>query len=138
LEKATRKLQLRINLVDDLSDADLLITSKGYYQRKPPLITTAEAAKIPIYALKSNAVSQIEQGLAEIFRGEERTRAMTLALKEAEEAVRKVKGEGHAVELSPQNAFIRRLQHQLADKYGLYSQSSGREPRRRVSIFKGG
>ena len=63
---------------------------------------------------------------------------MTLALREAEEAISKVKGEGHTAELSPQNAFIRRLQHQLAEKYGLYSESSGREPRRRVSIFKGG
>ena len=138
LERATKKLQLRITLVDDLRDADLLITSKGYYQKRPPLITTAEAAGIPIYALKSNAVSQIEQGLAEIFRGEERARAMTLALREAEEAISKVKGEGHSVELSPQNAFIRRLQHQLAEKYGLYSESNGSEPRRRVRIFKGG
>ncbi len=136
LERATKKLQLRINLVDDLRDADLLITSKGYYQKKPPLVTTAEAAGIPIYALKSNAVSQIEQGLTEIFRGEERARTMTLALREVEEAVKKVKGEGHTVELSPQNAFIRRLQHQLAEKYGLYSESSGSEPKRRVSIFK--
>ena len=136
LEKATKKLLLPIILVDNLSNADLMITSKSYYQKKPPLIIAAEAAGIPIYALKSNTAPQIEQGLAEIFRGEERATSMALALKEAEEAIKKVKGEGHAVELSPQNSFIRRLQHQLAGKYSLQSQSTGTEPKRRVRIFK--
>jgi predicted RNA-binding protein Jag len=42
------------------------------------------------------------------------------------------------VELSPQNAYIRRLQHQLAQKYSLLSRSRGREPLRRVRIYREG
>jgi hypothetical protein len=39
-----------------------------------------------------------------------------------------------AAELSPQNAYIRRLQHQLAERANLVSRSGGREPDRRVRI----
>jgi hypothetical protein len=124
-----------MRLVHDLSQADLLLTSKSYYKKKPQLIETAETAGIPIYVLRSNAATQIEQGLAQIFSVEGGD-PIAKALKEAEEAIERVKSEGEAAELSPQNSFIRRLQHQLAGKADLLSQSSGKEPQRRVRIFK--
>ena len=40
------------------------------------------------------------------------------------------------MELTPQNAYIRRLQHQLAQRYNVSSRSMGREPHRRVRIFR--
>ena len=43
-----------------------------------------------------------------------------------------------AVELTPQNAYIRRLQHQMAQRYNLTSRSRGREPYRRVRIYRDG
>jgi S-adenosylhomocysteine hydrolase len=125
---------LSLSLVDDLTQADLLLTSKGYYRKKPQTIAAAEAAGIPVYALKGNAAAQIEQGLAGIF-SEGRAYSITIALKEAEMAIEKVKSEGREVELSPQNSFIRRLQHQLVEKADLQSQSTGKEPQRRVRIF---
>ncbi|MFA6549205.1 MAG: R3H domain-containing nucleic acid-binding protein, partial [Candidatus Margulisiibacteriota bacterium] len=38
-------------------------------------------------------------------------------------------------ELSPQNAYVRRLQHQAVEDAGLYSESVGDEPRRRLRIY---
>ena len=40
------------------------------------------------------------------------------------------------VELNPQNSYVRKLQHQLAEKEHLYSFSSGREPNRKVKVFR--
>jgi predicted RNA-binding protein Jag len=40
------------------------------------------------------------------------------------------------VDLTPQNSYIRRLQHQLAERFQLGSRSAGREPYRHVRIFK--
>jgi len=40
-----------------------------------------------------------------------------------------------AVELSPQSAYIRRLQHQMAERANLVSRSRGREPYRRVRLY---
>jgi predicted RNA-binding protein Jag len=42
------------------------------------------------------------------------------------------------VELTPQNSYIRRLQHQMAQRYNLASRSRGREPYRHVSISRDG
>ena len=45
-----------------------------------------------------------------------------------------MKGERSA-DLSPQNAYIRRLQHLLAQRYNLTSRSLGQEPHRQVRIL---
>ena len=58
------------------------------------------------------------------------------ALEETEEAVMQVIEGGPSVELTPQSSYIRRLQHQLAERYNLGSASMGREPQRRVVIFQ--
>ena len=134
LEQAVKGTGLPAKLVDDLGEANLLMTLKSYYRRKPQLIRDAEAAGIPIYVLKNNKVSQMERSLANIF-DVETTDPLGLALKEAEEAIVQVIGGKKAVELSPQNSYLRMLQHQLAERYNLSSQSTGREPRRRVRIF---
>jgi predicted RNA-binding protein Jag len=42
---------------------------------------------------------------------------------------------GTAVELAPQNAYIRRLQHQLVEQSELVARSTGKEPRRRLRIY---
>ncbi|NQT05085.1 MAG: hypothetical protein HQ577_03650, partial [Dehalococcoidia bacterium] len=41
------------------------------------------------------------------------------------------------VELSPQSAYIRRLQHLIAERNEMSSSSAGRDPNRRVRIYKG-
>jgi len=56
---------------------------------------------------------------------------------EAEEAVTQVQGGQEEVELSPQSAYIRRLQHLIAERNKLPSQSTGKDPNRRVRIYKG-
>ncbi len=56
-------------------------------------------------------------------------------MQEAEEAIKQVKEAGGVVELSPQTSYIRRLQHQLAERVNLGSESKGKEPRRRVRIY---
>ena len=57
-------------------------------------------------------------------------------LSEAKEAVTQVKKGEEAVELSPQSAYIRRLQHLIAQRSNLASHSLGKDPERRVRIYK--
>jgi predicted RNA-binding protein Jag len=61
---------------------------------------------------------------------------LKLALGEAEEAVNQVKNGRGVIELSPQNAYIRRLQHLIAERNDLLSKSLGKDPQRRVTIYK--
>jgi len=137
LEQVVKSMGVPAKVVTNIAGANLLMTSKSYYRRKPQPIRDAEASGIPIYVLKTNKISQIERCLASVYDIEASDNPVTFAIKEAEEAVAQVKEGKNAVALSPQNAYLRMLQHQLAERYSLSSHSIGREPRRRVRIFKG-
>jgi hypothetical protein len=59
------------------------------------------------------------------------------ALLDTEDAIHQVLNKGlTTAELPPANAYIRRLQHQMATRYNLASRSRGKEPNRRVKIFR--
>jgi predicted RNA-binding protein Jag len=57
------------------------------------------------------------------------------ALRETAEAIGLVQAAGRPVELAPQNAYVRRLQHQMAERNALMSRSRGSEPNRRVELI---
>ena len=57
------------------------------------------------------------------------------ALVEAEAAAEHVRESGEPVELAPRNAYVRRLQHQVAERSGLRSESVGIDPHRRLRIL---
>jgi hypothetical protein len=91
-----------------------------------------------MHILKSNTVSQIQAFLRSVFEVEEDGADegdQEIALREVEEAISEVLSAAQPVELSPQNSYVRRLQHQLVQRYGLASESRGEEPFRRVVIF---
>jgi len=123
-------------IVDHLGDADALITLRSYYRRKPQLLRDAEERGVPVYVIKSNTVLQMEQCIVSM-RGERGQDPVLTALQEAEEAIGDVMKGRRPAELSPQNAYIRRLQHMLAQRYNLSSRSLGQEPQRRVRILPG-
>jgi len=135
LEQMAKERQLSLDIVNDLNDANLFITSRSYYRRKPQKVRDAETASLPIYVLKSNTPPQIRQLLNDIYP-RDNADPLKLALGEANEAVTQVKNGQGAVELSPQSAYIRRLQHLIAERNNLASHSLGEDPNRRVRIYK--
>ncbi|MCA9903155.1 MAG: AAA family ATPase, partial [Anaerolineae bacterium] len=59
------------------------------------------------------------------------------AMREARAAIMRVQGGNtQFVDLTPQDAHIRRIQHQMARKARLESESYGEEPERRVRISR--
>ena len=139
LEQVAKEMQLSLDIVSNPNYTNLFITTKSYYRRRPQKIRDAEAANLPIYVLKSNTPPQIRHLLNTIYPTEstDKVGSLKLALSEAEEAVSQVKSGQEAVELSPQSAYIRRLQHLIAERNNLSSQSTGKDPDRRVRIYKG-
>jgi stage III sporulation protein SpoIIIAA len=137
LEQAIRHLEAPAMVVLDVDQADVVMTVKNYYRRRPQPLRDAEAEGVPIYVLRSNTGSQIEEGVAKVAHAS--GPGTTDALQEVEDAVNDVLTGGQGtVELAPQNAYIRRLQHQVAERYNLGSRSTGREPFRRVMIYQPG
>ena len=129
----------RWELVTDIKRSDLLLTTKNYYRRSTQALREAEQEGKPVYVLRKNTLPQIEQFVRAITR-KQRTEHLNepvpMAIREAEEAAERIsRGEGH-VELKPQGAYVRHLQHQIAETFGLASSSTGREPNRHVVIFR--
>jgi stage III sporulation protein SpoIIIAA len=138
LEQVASDMQLHLHIVPGIEDASLMVTSKKYYRQKPQRIKDAENRNLPIYVLRGNTPMQVRQLLSSVYPVEvtERDNSFKSALDEAKEAVEAVKNGQESIELSPQSAYIRRLQHLVAERNGLFSQSTGKDPNRRVRIFR--
>jgi len=136
LEQAIRETGARAAIAEELGDADTVMTLRTYFRRKPQALRDAEGRGIPIYVLKTNTVMQMEQSLLSMASHTSANPVdVNEAMQETEDAITGVlNGENQAVELTPQNAYIRKLQHQMAQRYNLTSRSEGREPFRRVLI----
>jgi stage III sporulation protein SpoIIIAA len=133
LEQAVRELGVPVSVARDLDEADAVVTLRNYYKRKPAALRDAESNGVPIYVLKTNTMLQMENMLASLFDLE--ADPQEAALRETAEAIGLVQASGRPVELAPQNAYIRRLQHQMAERNALMSRSRGSEPNRRVELI---
>jgi stage III sporulation protein SpoIIIAA len=136
LLQAMRDTGSGASVADRLEDADLVLTDRSYYRRKPLALREAEARGIPIFVLRQNTLVQMQQALLS-QQGTGQQDPLLDAMTEAEEAIHTVMQQDRPVELLPQRAYIRRLQHELAQRFNLSSQSRGREPQRRVRIMPG-
>lgn len=134
LEQVAQEKGLDIDITSDLRQSNLLITTKNYFRRKPQKLRDAEMQGIPIYAIRGNSLQQLRHCLDTIYTGP-RDEVMDTAMDEAIKAIEDIRSGKKEVELSPQNAFIRRLQHMLAERHDVTSRSSGKEPGRRVKII---
>jgi stage III sporulation protein SpoIIIAA len=91
LEQIARERQKDLRIATDLKQADLFLTTRSYYRRKPQKIRDAETLGIPIYALRSNDASQVRQCLDSVYL------------------------------VDTQSAYVHHLQHLLAERHGLNS-----------------
>ncbi len=171
LEQTIESLNVPVTVVRDQRDADIVMTLKNHYRRKPQPLREAEIHGTPVYVLRANTAVQVENVLRGLFpsagaaqesgsgrtvigpRVEERRQVvtpsapdamsqqenpLTRAMVEAEDAITRVIDGASPVELMPQGSHVRRLQHELAERYNVASRSRGREPNRRVEIFRAG
>jgi hypothetical protein len=124
-----------VRVLGNLDGADLVLTLKNYYRRRPDILRDAESGGVPIHILRSNSVAQIKEVLNRVYGGERPDPGVQRALDEVLDAIRRVKTTLQAQEISPQNAYVRRLQHQLVAENDLVARSTGKEPQRRLRIL---
>ena len=137
LRQVIRETGANASIVDKIDDADALVTLRSIFRRRPVPVREAEERGLPIYVLKHNTAAQMEQSLRALAQGQSSSDPVRAALAEAEKAIGKLSaGQTQSVELTAQNAYIRRLQHEMAQRYELFSASAGREPHRRVRLSR--
>lgn len=139
LSQAARRLSVPVVIATEPGSADVLVTLRSYYRKRQRTITEAEQRNVPIYVLRSNTVNQIQQFLGDLFNlyvDEMGDAGYDALMQETRSAIDAVRNGERWVELSPAASAVRRLQHQMAREANLVSHSYGKEPNRRVRIFR--
>ena len=141
LNEAAERLGVPVTAVNNLEEANILMTLRPYYRERQKVIVEAEERGIPIYVLRSNTTAQIEYTLANMLKIEVQEQAMNW--EDAEDdtisAIRSVlSGEVNWIDLPPANRSIRRIQQEMIEQANLVCQPFGKEPRRRLRIYRNG
>ncbi len=141
LMQGARRIGVPAVVVRTIDEADALITLRSYYRDHQATIVEAEQRGMPIYVLRANTVTQIEQFLTDLFnltspetglphgQGDE-------VRDETRNAISAVMNGERYVDMPPASPIVRRIQHEMARDAELVSHSYGKEPRRYVRIFR--
>ncbi len=135
LEQIVRGQQLPVTITLEPRNAEVVLTLKSYYRRKPQALRDAETAGVPIYVLRNASMGQLQEGVTRVVQMLDTSPVSPEALQETQQGISEVLETSRPVELTPQASYIRRLQHQLAEENGIASRSFGKEPNRRVKLF---
>ncbi|MBM3137576.1 MAG: AAA family ATPase, partial [Chloroflexi bacterium] len=139
LEQSAGRLGVPAKMVRDLNQADVMVTLKAYYRKRQRPIMEAEERGVPIYVLRSNTINQIDQALVDLFNlsaAPNRKVDLNEVGEQVQSAINSVLSGQRWVDLPPAPARVRRLQHELVREAELISHSYGKEPNRRVRIFR--
>jgi stage III sporulation protein SpoIIIAA len=149
LESAEVEAKLSVEIVNELRRADLLLTTKTYYRRRSRIVQIAESNGTPVYVLRKNTMHCVQEFLRTVAKEqgiesglldrpvtlENSNASLEWAMLEAEGAANRVLSGEPSVLLTPQRAYVRRLQHLLAERFSLASTSRGRDPERAVQLY---
>jgi stage III sporulation protein SpoIIIAA len=148
VEEATRRHRWPVRVVDDLADADVILSMRQGLGRQPSLRRQARELKVPILVIKADTLPQVERAVDRLVsrRGRSSEPVPTLlpqaqddelaALEECRLAVEKVvMPEGRPVELLPRTERVRRMQEELVERYRLRSDVFGSADHCRLRVF---
>ena len=136
VERVVRDLDINARVIAKPERAQLIIALRsrvndGRLQR------VVHSTAAPLYTVKKNSTAQIRHLLRNLFNvmpGVDENEA-EMAVRETEEGIRRAVQEGVAVELMPRPAALRRLQHRVASRHHMITESIGNEPRRHLVIY---
>jgi len=135
IERVIRDLRLDAKTVARPEQAHMVIALRGRADDLR-LRRLLGATGLPLQLVKKNSTAQIRHLLMNVFNvihGVEDDDVVA-ARREAEAAVERVMEEGVVVELAPQPATLRKLQHRIIMGHRLVAESVGSEPLRHLVI----
>ena len=141
LEQAAKRLSVPAVIVRSPEEADLIMTLRTYYRSRQQILIDAEDRGTPLYFLRSNTINQMEKTLMEIYNLNNNNNMTQndewqYASQATEDGIRAVMNGQRWADLPPASSAIRHLQHEMARQAQLVSHSYGKDPNRRVRIFR--
>ncbi|WP_413442160.1 AAA family ATPase [Synechococcus sp. MIT S1220] len=147
VEQAIRRRRWPVRVVDDIGDADVVLSVRQGLGRQPLLRREARDRHVPILVIKTDSLAQVERALERLVSRREQPDGSTEAapedrddalagLEECRLAVEQVvMPEGRPVELLPRNERVRQMQADLVSRYSLRSDVFGQDDRCRLRVF---
>jgi len=140
LEQAAKRLSVPAVIVRTPEEADIIMTLRTYYRSRQQVLIEAEDRGTPLYFLRSNTINQMEKTLIEVYNLNNNNFAPSdewqYASQVTEDGIQAVLNGQRWADLPPASSAIRRLQHEMARQAQLISHSYGKDPNRRVRIFR--
>ncbi len=150
LDEAVRRHDWSVQAVDDLEQADVVLSVRQGLGRQPELRRQAREAGVPILVIKSDTLPQVERALERLlmrrdsgkphrdsaFPGDGDQSDASAALEECRLAVEQVVvPQGRPVELLPRTEDVLLMQADLVTRYRLRSDVYGTSGQRRLRVF---
>jgi len=135
LDRAIRDLGVNATVWTHPRQADVVLTLRALAKKRPKKLRELMVDNTHVHAIGSDTHGKIVEFLRELFELSGMNPKQEGALREAGNAIAEVIANRQAVTLDPQNPHLRRLQHQLAEAYGLMSESTGHGHGRRVVVL---
>ena len=160
LLESAEHLASNIRITENSNEAEIFVTTKQHYNRRPSTIRQAEKSGIPVHIIRRASREQINHFLRrfstinpglnqQTTNGSANLKQPNLgtwdnngnmeelsAMQEAVTAISRLNSKSKLVKLSPQPTYIRRMQHGLATDNNIGSSSSGKDPYRKVIYRK--
>ena len=149
VEESTRRHGWPVQLVEDLSDADVVLSIRQGLGREPSLRRQARELKVPILVIKADTLPQVERALERLLsrrQGPDQEEPDPVSgdgqddelagLEECRLAVEQVvMPQGRPVELLPRSERVRRMQADLVQRYRLRSDVFGQAGHCRLRVL---
>ena len=160
LLESAEHLASNIRITENSDEAEIFVTTKQHYNRRPSAIRQAEKSGIPVHIIRRASREQVNHFLRrfstinpsltqQTTNGSTNLKQPNLgswdnngnmeelsAMQEAVTAISRLNSKSKLVKLSPQPTYIRRMQHGLATDNNIGSSSSGKDPYRKVIYRK--
>lgn len=122
-----------IEIVKNLNEATIVLTTEIYRKKNPAALHAAEKMNLPIYSILSNSLSEVKRFISNY--GNHKGKELQTNLSNVERLIEQVFFTDLPVNLPPADIKIRKIEHQIASRYGLNSESFGDEPKRFVVVY---
>ncbi|MEB3247684.1 MAG: AAA family ATPase [Synechococcus sp.] len=149
VEESTRRHRWPVRVVDDLSDADVVLSIRQGLGHQPSLRRQARDLRVPILVIKADTLPQVERALERLLSrrdgqepedpppgGSDAQDDELAGLEECRLAVEQVvMPQGRPVELLPRSERVRQMQADLVQRYRLRSDVFGQADHCRLRVF---
>ncbi len=143
LAEAIAKQELPVVLTRNLDTARVILSQRGHAKKDSKLEHLARRHQLPIHIVEASTVSEITRTLRRLLGVDEKhfepkgsSSDEIEALEETRLAVERVVIPlRQPVDLLPRSDRVRKMQHQLVDRYRLQSKSIGSEPERYLRVY---